>query len=110
MPLSMCNTVLCMVLVIFTVAANVIPNGGPSAWSSPTSQYIVPKDPSKIMQFQNRTEYELGHKCLIDKTEGICSEMKFCPDYNANQSSKNVKAENDPCLNILQTVVVCCTN
>uniref|UniRef100_A0A182VY35 Clip domain-containing protein n=1 Tax=Anopheles minimus TaxID=112268 RepID=A0A182VY35_9DIPT len=117
MPLSMCNTVLCMVLVIFTVAANVIPNGDPSV-ISPAPNAVenniannnVRKNESDIMQFQNRTESELGSNCQFDETEGICTEMGYCPDYNVNPSSKNVKAENDPCLNILQTVVVCCSD
>lgn len=82
-------TALFLVLTIYTVAAN-----------------VVPKHRSEIMQFPKTVENNLGSQCQFDGLQGVCTEMGNCAKY----VRQGPKADNDPCLNLRHTVVICCSN
>uniref|UniRef100_A0A182PAJ7 Clip domain-containing protein n=1 Tax=Anopheles epiroticus TaxID=199890 RepID=A0A182PAJ7_9DIPT len=84
-------SVLCLVLIVSTAC----------------TANVVPKEASKIMQFPKTIESQLGTYCQYGDVQGICTKMEECPQTLPKRKSK---AENDPCLNERQNVVVCCTN
>uniref|UniRef100_A0A182JNP5 Clip domain-containing protein n=1 Tax=Anopheles christyi TaxID=43041 RepID=A0A182JNP5_9DIPT len=68
--------------------------------------HFVPKDASEMINFPKTNEFSLGSQCQKDGLQGTCKEMEKCTLY----AQIRAKAENDPCLNLLQTIVVCCIN
>uniref|UniRef100_A0A182MTG5 Uncharacterized protein n=1 Tax=Anopheles culicifacies TaxID=139723 RepID=A0A182MTG5_9DIPT len=114
MQFAMCDTVLCLVLVISAVSAHVIPTDEPSVTSPAPStnktNKIIRKDSAEIMHHVNETESELGGYCKFNELEGTCTEMEYCAEYNDNRTPKNVKDVHDPCTNVLQHMIICCSS